>query len=231
MGYLILVRHGESRWNLTNRFTGWVDVPLSEKGLREAMAIAKSIRKLKLDVAFTSHLERAHETLLVALSYQHCTGIFIHEREHQKMQYPFKIGKDEIPVYSTWILNERNYGLLQGMNKREAGEKYGYDKVWAWRRNYNVRPPKGESLKEVYQRVIPYFKEKIFPEVRKKKNVLVVAHGNTLRTIIKYIDKISDEKISQLELPPAQAFVYRMRNGKLRKAFERYSFERPINWE
>ncbi len=231
MSYLLLVRHGESRWNLVNRFTGWVDVPLSEKGVREAATIARRVRHLKLDVAFTSHLERAHQTLLTVLSSQHCTGIFIHEREHKKLSYPFRKITYEIPVFTSWLLNERHYGTLQGMNKREASARYGRAKVIAWRRGYDTQPPGGESLHDVYRRVVPYFKKNIWPHIRKNKNILVVAHGNTLRAIIKHIDNISNEKIAHLELAPAQPHIYKFTGGKLRKSFAGYSFTRPIKWK
>lgn len=231
MSYLLLIRHGESRWNLVDKFTGWVDVPLSENGLKEAIQTSKNTMHLRLDIAFTSHLERAHQTLLAILSPQHCTGIFMHERTHGKMSYPSKLEKDEIPIYTTWLLNERNYGLLQGLNKRKAAKKYGQKKVLAWRRGYNERPPEGESLHDVYRRVIPYFKKTIWPEIEKGRNVLVVAHGNTLRTIIKHIDKISDDQIANLELAPAKPFIYKFEKGTLTKAFEDYSFTRPIKWD
>lgn len=231
MGYLLLVRHGESRWNLVNKFTGWADVPLSGRGVKEAMVIAKRVKHLKLDVAFTSHLERAHETLLIMLSAQHCTGLFIHEHDHGGMRYPTNTNDDEIPVHMTWHLNERNYGLLQGENKRKAAKKYGYKKVLEWRRGYDEKPPGGESLHDVAKRVVPYFKKHVLPAIEKKQNVLVVAHGNTLRAIIKDIEGISSEKIASLELAPGQPFIYTYNRGKLEKAFEGYSFSRPIEWE
>lgn len=231
MGYLLLVRHGESRWNTANKFTGWVDVPLSDNGVREAIVLSKGLRKLSFDVVFTSHLERAHETVLVILSDQHYTGIFVHEREHKGMRYAFKPREREIFVHTTWKLNERHYGLLQGMDKGMAAQEYGKDKVFFWRRSFTGRPPGGESLADVYKRVMPYFKKKILPKVKKNKNVLVVAHGNTLRAIIKHIDKISNKKIALLELKPGQPFIYKFEKGKLNKIFRSHSFNRTIAWK
>ena len=231
MSYLILVRHGESRWNTINKFTGWVDVPLSENGVKEAMLISKRMKDLRLDTAFTSHLERAHETMLVTLAQQDRTGIFLHEGEHGGMRYSFPVEDHEIPVHTSWMLNERHYGLLQGLDKWEAAKKYGHQKVLAWRRSFDGRPPRGESLHDVYDRVVPYFKKHIMSEVRKEKNVVVVAHGNSLRAMIKYIDRISDEKITFLELEPATPFIYAFENKKLVKSFENHSFARPIFWE
>lgn len=231
MGYLLLVRHGESRWNLVNKFTGWADVPLSQRGVKEAMIIAKRIKHLKLDKAFTSNLERAHETLLIMLSKHHRTGLFVHECDHGGMRYPAITNNDEIPVYTSWHLNERNYGMLQGMNKRKAAKKYGYKKVLAWRRGYDERPPGGESLSDVATRVVPYFKKHVMSAIENKQNVLVVAHGNTLRAIIKHIEGISSEEIANLELAPGMPFIYTYNKGMLKKAFEGYTFSRPVNWE
>ncbi len=231
MGYLLLVRHGESRFNTVNKFTGWVDVPLSEKGVKEALMISKRIKPLRLDMAFTSHLERAHETLLIILAHQHFTGIFEHSRSHAGFDYPISVQrKDEIPVYTSWKLNERNYGLLQGLDKEQAARKYGYKKVSEWRRGFTEKPPQGESLKDVYKRVVPYFKRNILKRVHEGQNVLVVAHGNTLRAIIKYLDNIPDHKMPSLELNPGKPFIYKSANGKLVKNFEGYSFTRPITW-
>lgn len=214
-----------------NKFTGWVDVPLSEKGVREAMRIAQRVHRLRLDVAFTSHLERAHETLLVILSNQHCTGIFLHDHEHNGLEYPYKPDRNEIPVYTSWLMNERNYGALQGMNKAKAARKYGKEKVLEWRRSFDARPPRGESLKDVYARVVPYFRSKVWPAIRAKKNVLVVAHGNTLRAIIKYLENIPADRIANLELKPGQPHIYQYKGGKLERKFEGYSFTRPVAWK
>ena len=228
MGYLILVRHGESRWNLVNRFTGWVDVPLSEVGVHEALISAKRLEGLKIDVAFTSKLTRAQETLLIVLAKQNYTGVFLHEKGRMK-KWSHHLGNSEIPIYSSEKLNERYYGKLQGMNKDVARRKFGKDRVFVWRRSWDVRPPKGESLKDTYSRTVPYFKKKILPLV-KKKNVVVCAHGNSLRSVIKYLDEISDEDIPKLELPFGKPLIYRYFRGKFVKE-EKYRFDRPIYWK
>lgn len=229
MNYLILVRHGESRWNLLNRFTGWVDVPLSLKGEREAELLSRHIEHLRLDMAFTSHLERAHQTLLAVLCRQECTGIFLHDHGYRGMTYPFIKADHEIPVTTTWLLNERNYGSLQGKEKSSVAKRYGAEKVFRWRRGFEDRPPGGESLSDVYDRVVPYFRKSILPKVKNGKNVLVAAHGNTLRAIVKYLDKIPDDQIVHLELSPAKPVMYGFQNGKLKKLQE-HSFNRPMVW-
>jgi 2,3-bisphosphoglycerate-dependent phosphoglycerate mutase len=230
MGYLLLVRHGESRWNLDNKFTGWVDVPLSETGVREALLTAKRLEKLKLDMAFTSDLERAQETLLLILADQKYTGIFTHKDEHNELKYSFEATGKEIPIHASWKLNERHYGALQGKNKAETAKIYGAEKVLEWRRSFKATPPEGESLEDVYKRAVPYFKKEIMDEVAAGKNVIVVAHGNTLRAIVKYIDEISDEQIAKLELKMAEPLIYKFEGGKLEKAFVGYTFDRPILW-
>jgi len=232
MSYLILVRHGESRWNLANKFCGWVDVPLSPTGIKEAQQCANKLQGLTLDVAFTSKLERAQETLLIVLAKQKYTGIFQHETgkmaKWSKHKHAFE--KQEIPVYTSEKINERYYGKLQGLNKDAARRKWGKEQVFKWRRSYDIPPPDGECLKDVYNRVVPYFKKVILPHVRKKKDVIVAAHGNSLRAMIKYLDNISDEKIPHLELPFGRPIVYKHTKGKLIKEKHKHSFTRPVHW-
>lgn len=231
MSYLILTRHGESRWNLVNKFTGWVDIPLSPKGIKEALSAAKHLQGLKLDIAFTSELERAQETLLLILSQQNKTGIFLHDSPQRKKWSKHKSeDKDEIPIYSSDLINERYYGRLQGLNKDDTRKKFGDAKVHLWRRSFDVPPPGGESLKDTCDRAIPYFKKKIMPHVKKGKNVIISAHGNSLRAIIKHIESISDEDIPSLELPTGKPIIYRYVRGKLKKLNHVHSFERPIEW-
>jgi 2,3-bisphosphoglycerate-dependent phosphoglycerate mutase len=220
MNYLILVRHGQSRWNLENRFTGWVDVPLSEKGIKEAMDCAVELENVKIDVAFTSKLIRAQETLLLILAKQNKTGIFLHESDKRDKwsQHPSRFEENEIPIFSSDALNERFYGNLQGQNKQDARDKFGEEQVFRWRRSYDVRPPGGESLKDTYERTIPYFKEVIVPQLENGKNVIVAAHGNSLRSVIKYIENISDEDIPKLELATGKPLFYSFENGELKKA-------------
>ena len=230
MSYLILIRHGESRWNLSNRFTGWVDVPLSDHGIKEARKAAKALEGIKLDIAFTSKLERAQETLLLILAKQKYTGIFMHKSKKRKIWAEHKMDKREIPIYSHDHLNERYYGKLQGMDKDKARRKYGEKKVFQWRRSYDIKPPGGESLKDTYRRAVPYFKKKILPYVKNKKNVIISAHGNSLRAIIKYLDDIPNEDIPHLNLPTGQAIVYKMIRGKLVRQKHVHSFTRPLCW-
>lgn len=232
MNYLIFVRHGESRWNLSNKFTGWVDVPLSGYGIQEAIDAAMKLNYIKIDVAFTSELERAQETLLIILARQQRTGIFIHEqkKDNKWHVYSNRFGEDDIPIYYSHKLNERYYGTLQGVDKDVARTKYGERSVYSWRRDFKSTPPEGESLKDTYNRAVPYFKEKIIPEVEKNKNVIVSTHGNTLRALLKHIEGISDEKISLLEVPTAEPIIYKRSKGKLYLISQELSFNRPIYW-
>jgi len=233
MGYLILVRHGESRWNTANKFTGWVDVPLSEIGVHEALIAAAQLEGIELGVAFTSQLVRAQETLLLILSHQDATGIFKHEQRRKLAKWSAhqhsKVGY-ELPVYISAELNERYYGKLQGMNKDDARKKYGKDQVFAWRRSYATRPPGGESLKDVYKRSVKYFEDVVMAEVKKGKHVIIAAHGNSLRAIIKHIENISDDKIPFLELPLGKPIVYEYSSGHLHRD-QKHQFKRPIHWQ
>ncbi len=231
MSKLVLVRHGESIYNNDNKFTGWVDVPLSEKGILEAIKCAKKLRKIDLEIAFTSELERAQETLLIILSEQKKTGIFIHEKGKEKKWEKHFTNKKEILVHCNEALNERYYGDLQGKNKDAMRKKYGEEKVFLWRRSYDIRPPHGESLKDVCKRVVPYFEKKIIPELRKGNDVIVSLHGNSMRAIIKYIDKIADDKIPFLEMPFAKPIIYNYSKGKLTKAKHKHSFKRKIHYK
>lgn len=230
MSYLILVRHGESRWNLANKFTGWIDVPLSSNGIKEALSCAKKLEGLTLDVAFTSKLTRAQETLLLILAKQRYTGIFMHDKNKKRYSLAKKFEKNEIPIHSSKALNERYYGKLQGMNKNAARRKWGKEKVFKWRRSYDIHPPGGECLKDVYKRVIPHYKKNIFPELKKKNDVIISAHGNSLRALIKYLDNISDKKIPFLEIPFGTPIVYKYSRGKLIKEKHKHSFKRKIHW-
>lgn len=184
---LVLVRHGQSQWNLENRFTGWVDVDLTEQGVKEAREAGERLSKYKFDAAFTSGLMRAQKTLDLILEVT---------------------GQTDIPVTKNSALNERDYGDLAGLNKAETAEKHGADQVHIWRRSYDVKPPNGESLKDTYERVIPYFQENIQPELKSGKTVLVVAHGNSLRSLIMYIEGLSSEEILKRELGTGQPIEY-----------------------
>ena len=177
---LVLIRHGQSLWNAENKFTGWTDIGLSEKGIEEAEEAGKKLENVPFDVVHTSALIRAQKT----------AEIIIKKNKKSK----------KIPVYKDKRLNERHYGSLQGLNKKETAEKYGAEQVHIWRRSFDVHPPDGESLKMNAERTIPYFKENIIQDLKKGKNVLVSAHGNSLRSIVMYIENISKEDVVKLEI-------------------------------
>lgn len=189
MPTLVLVRHGESQWNLENRFTGWVDVPLSEKGVREAEAAGEKIKAagLRFDVAYTSKLQRAQKTLKLILE---------------------KMDETHIPVHEDQALNERHYGDLQGLNKAETAQKFGEAQVKVWRRSYDIAPPNGESLKDTAARTLPYFKSRIVPELKAGRDVIVAAHGNSLRSIVMDLDHLSKEQVLELNIATGIPIVY-----------------------
>lgn len=191
MPTLVLLRHGESQWNLENRFTGWVDVPLSPKGEQEAAAAGEKLKPYHFDVAFTSALKRAQETLRIALEVT---------------------GQTDLPIIRDQALNERHYGDLQGLNKAETAEKFGADQVKLWRRSYDVKPPNGESLEDTAARTLPYYEAHIAPALREGKNVLVVAHGNSLRSIVMSLDNLSRDEVVELNLATGVPIAYAMDN-------------------
>nr|WP_258319471.1 2,3-diphosphoglycerate-dependent phosphoglycerate mutase [Listeria welshimeri] len=213
---LVLIRHGQSEWNKLNLFTGWHDVDLSEEGVVEAMTAGKRIKEagLEFDVAFTSVLTRAIKTLNYVLE------------ESDQMW---------VPVNKSWRLNERHYGALQGLNKQETAEKYGADQVQKWRRSYDTLPPlleenderqakndrryqlldthaipSGENLKVTLERVIPYWMDTIAPEIKEGRRVVIAAHGNSLRALVKFLEGISDDEIMELEIPTGVPLVYEL---------------------
>lgn len=195
MNYLVLVRHGQSVWNLENRFTGDVDIDLTGQGREEASITGRKLKGFHFDAAFTSALKRAQETLDIILQ---------------------EISQTDIPVYKSKELNERRYGALQGLNKAETAEKYGEEQVHLWRRSFDVRPPEGESLKDTLERVIPYYEKNIEPLLKEKKNILVVAHGNSLRALLMHIEDISREAISQIDIPTGVPRLYEFEHNKFR---------------
>jgi 2,3-bisphosphoglycerate-dependent phosphoglycerate mutase len=187
MPELILLRHGQSQWNLENRFTGWVDVPLSPKGEAEARAAGEKLRGHRIDKLYTSVLKRAIDTATLALD---AAGIPIP------------------PTESDAALNERMYGDLQGLNKAEAAKKWGAAQIKLWRRSYDVKPPGGESLADTAARVLPYWEARILPDLRAGKNVLVVAHGNSLRALVMHLDGLTREQVLELEIPTGAPLLY-----------------------
>ena len=191
MPYLVLVRHGESQWNLENRFTGWVDVPLSEKGIAQARSAGELLKKenIRFDRAYTSNLTRAQHTLTLILE---------------------KLKQTDIPVQKDQALNERHYGQLQGLNKAETAKKFGEEQVKIWRRSYDVAPPGGESLKDTAARTLPYFKTKILADLKKGLNVLVAAHGNSLRSIVMDLDKLTKQQVIELNLATGVPILYQL---------------------
>ena len=212
MSKLVLVRHGQSQWNLEDRFTGWVDVPLSKKGIDEAISAGRKLKDYEFDVMYVSHMFRAIQTLhyIVIKSASKKTPIIKHEDKRiSKWELNYqKESENEIPVYQSVELAERYYGDLQGLNKQKTREKYGNEQVKLWRRSFDVRPPNGESLKDTYERTIPYFKKRILVDLKEGKDVLVSAHGNSLRSIVMYVEKVSEEDIPGVEIPTGVPIVY-----------------------
>ncbi|RZR89382.1 hypothetical protein BHM03_00017085 [Ensete ventricosum] len=217
---LILIRHGESLWNEKNLFTGCVDVPLTEKGVEEAIEAGKRISNIPIDMIFTSSLIRAQMTAMLAMS-QHRrkkVPIIIHNESRQAQKwsqiYSEETNKQSIPVITAWQLNERMYGELQGLNKQETADRFGKDKVHEWRRSYDVPPPNGESLEMCAERAVAYFREQIVPQLLTGKNVMIAAHGNSLRSIIMYLDKLTSQEVINLELSTGIPMLYIFKDGK-----------------
>ncbi len=189
MGRLVLLRHGESQWNLENRFTGWVDVPLSPRGMQEAKNAGEKLRPYRFDRAFTSVLQRANDTLRLVLEV---------------------IGQPDIPTEKNKALNERMYGDLQGLNKAETAKKYGEEQVKIWRRSYDVRPPGGESLRDTAERVLPYYEKAIKPHVLAGETLLIAAHGNSLRALVMELEQLSKEQVLELNIPTGAPLLYEL---------------------
>ena len=210
---LILLRHGQSTWNLLNKFTGWTDVPLSPKGKKEASAAGKKLMKYEVDIVFTSVMKRATQTTKLAL----------------------KIMRQKPKIIRAWQLNERHYGDLQGLNKSEMAKKFGEAQVKIWRRSYSIPPPKmkandsryilqikkypmvsrknqplTECLKDTVKRVVPYWKKEIVPSIKKGNLVMISAHGNSLRAIVKHLDKVPEKEITELNIPTGMPLIYEL---------------------
>lgn len=217
---LILLRHGQSSWNKENLFTGWVDIPMSEEGNQEAIRAGKKIENIPIDVIFTSTLIRAQMTVPLALLHHKSgkTPVFLHpgegKLEEWSQVYSEEAQKKLIPVYRAWELNERMYGRLQGLNKAETAEKFGADQVQKWRRSYDIKPPDGESLEMTAARTLPYFKNRIVPHLQKGENVLIAAHGNSLRSIIMFMKNLNKDEVVKLELATGDPLIYSYNNGR-----------------
>ncbi len=203
MPQLILLRHGQSVWNLENRFTGWVDVDLSPKGEEEAKAAGPLLKDFQIDYLFTSVLKRAMRTADLALE---------------------AAGKSGIPTERSEKLNERHYGDLQGLNKDDIAKQYGDAQLKIWRRSYDVPPPNGESLKDTQARCIPYYVEQIEPKLREGKNVLIVAHGNSLRSIVMHLEDLTPEQILEVNIPTGVPALYEL-DSSLKLISKRYLAE------
>ena len=223
MTKLILMRHGESLWNKMNLFTGWVDIPLSEKGIKEALEGGELIKDLPIDIIFTSTLIRAQMTAMLAMIHHHSkkVPVILHPGEGKLDEWGKIYGKEAqqhiIPVTCAWELNERMYGELQGLNKAETAAKFGADQVKIWRRSYDVAPPNGESLEMTAARSIPYFEEKIIPYLQQGLNVFISAHGNSLRSIIMDLDGLSKEQVVNLELATGLPIIYEYEHGSFKR--------------
>ena len=202
MNKLILLRHGQSQWNLENRFTGWKDVPLTEKGETEAKKAGELLKKHKIiiDKVFSSILERANKTAEIVI---------------KKAELNNLLENSKLIMTCSEKLNERDYGDLVGLNKQETADKFGKDQVHIWRRSYDTPPPNGESLKDVVARVAPYFEENIKPLINKGKNILIVAHGNSLRAMIIELGIYKPEEISSIEFPTGSPLCINLDKGRL----------------
>ena len=199
VNYLVLVRHGQSDWNKKNLFTGWKNPDLTDQGVSEAENTGEKLKEqnFNFDVMFTSQLIRAQNTGEIILK---------------------KLNEPNLTTIKSANLNERDYGDLTGMNKDEARAKFGEEQVHIWRRSYDVPPPGGESLKDTYERVIPYFETDIMPELNDSKNVLVAAHGNSLRSLVKFIENLKETEILKREIATGEPIIYKFINGRFTRA-------------
>ncbi|KAK3423663.1 hypothetical protein EUGRSUZ_F00493 [Eucalyptus grandis] len=217
---LILIRHGESLWNEKNLFTGCVDVPLTNKGIEEAIHAGQRISNIPVDMIFTSALIRAQMTAMLAMTQHRCkkVPIILHDGSEQARLWSEIFSEDtkeqSISVITAWQLNERMYGELQGLNKQETAERYGKEQVHEWRRSYDIPPPNGESLEMCAERAVAYFRDKIEPQLLAGKNVMIAAHGNSLRSIIMYLDKLTSQEVISLELSTGVPMLYIFKEGK-----------------
>ena len=214
MAQLILIRHGQSQWNKENRYTGWVDVPLSKQGEQEAAEAGKKLADFKIDKVYTTPLQRANQTFRILwentgkkdyILYRHHAG-----RLKDWAHFTSQENEPHIDAFIVEDFNERYYGDLQGLNKEESKKTFGEEQVRLWRRSYDVPPPNGEALKDTLERVLPTYKALVEEDLRSGKNVLIVAHGNSLRAISKHLEGISDNEILNLEIPTGTPIVYEL---------------------
>ena len=213
MPRLTLLRHIKSQWNEENRFTGWVDVPLAENETQKAEELADKVFQFDIDVIYSSPLFRNKDTIARMFGYgnkKYPIFIPLDEGRMQEWGHYIDIGEDNVSVFVSEKLNERYYGKLQGENKETAMKKYGKEKVHLWRRSYEVAPPGGESLKDVFKRTVPFYKKYIEKDLKAGKNVLVVGSHNALRSMVKYIENISDKDIINFEIPYGGLIVYEL---------------------
>jgi 2,3-bisphosphoglycerate-dependent phosphoglycerate mutase len=207
---LIMMRHGQSEWNRLNLFTGWVDIPLSVKGIEESIAGGKKIAHIPIDAIFVSALIRAQMTAMLAMA-AHESGkvpYILHPHKKWAEIHSPEIKEKCIPVTCAWQLNERMYGALQGMNKDAMRAQFGEEQVHRWRRSFDEAPPEGESLAMTAERVLPYFKEEILPLLRSGKNIFISAHGNSLRAIVMFLDNLSKDQVVHLEIATGEPLLY-----------------------
>jgi len=216
-GTLVLLRHGQSEWNRRDIFTGWVDIPLSLKGVEEALAAGELLRSESFDSVYTSMLIRAQMTAFLVMTKQDSSRIPLVEgavsqgQGHQEWSkiYRAESRAECLPLFYAWELNERHYGELQGLPKEATRARFGKEQVKKWRRSYDIAPPKGESLEMTARRTIPYFEKQILVRVQKGESVLVVAHGNSLRSIVMDIKQLGPEELVHLEIPTGKPIKYR----------------------
>ena len=202
MSKLVLLRHGQSQWNLENRFTGWKDIELSENGILEAKESGRLIKekKIPIDIVYSSGLKRAIDTAIIAM---------------KEANYDHLFNNGELIIIKNIAVNERDYGDLTGLNKKETAEKYGKEQVHIWRRSYDVNPPGGESLKNVVERVKPYFEKTMKKDLENRKNILLSAHGNSLRALFLILNFYTAETISTAEIPTGKPFIIEYENNKI----------------
>ncbi|SVA35285.1 uncharacterized protein METZ01_LOCUS88139 [marine metagenome] len=206
MSKLVLLRHGQSQWNLENRFTGWKDIELSENGILEAKESGRLIKekKIPIDIVYSSGLKRAIDTAIIAM---------------KEANYDHLFNNGELIIIKNIAVNERDYGELTGLNKKETAEKYGKEQVHIWRRSYDVNPPGGESLKNVVERVKPYFENTMKKDLENRKNILLSAHGNSLRALFLILNFYTAETISTAEIPTGKPFIIEYDNNKIIKKY------------